>query len=377
MIAILFGTGITGLPVGAQEPAPAMSLFPSEVTWAADLGAPPLAPPVVVGVRAFVALEPGVVSARSVTDGRELWSTPLAVEGTPVASATLLVVPARGALHAILADSGQTAWVAPVDPLTAPPLMVGGWLFAATPGRLTAFRVTDGVAIWQREFAEVRERPAAEGTTLYVPTADGRLTALDVASGRTLWEARVGTSAGEPLALSDRVYLGAGRDFVCLKADRGREDWRFAIGAPIRGAPAFDDSHVYIVAMDNLLRAHDRTNGANRWKADLKYRPLAGPVVLGNAVVVAGMTTELRAFAAATGAPAGKLVLPNAAPMQPAFIASGGGGGLILTVTGSPEGRWTLTAAAPPLPTISAAPLTVLPGTDVPLPAAWPPARSG
>jgi outer membrane protein assembly factor BamB len=153
-----------------------------------------------------------------------------------------------------------------------------------------------------------------------------------------------------------------------LKADSGKEDWRVWLGASIRGAAAADVRHVYIVAMDNLVRALHRTNGARRWTADLRYRPLAGPVVMGSVVIVPGITPELRAFDAMSGTPAGSLVLPNAAPMQPAFVASDGGGGMIFTVTGSPEGRWALTAAAHPLPSIPVAPLTLLPGTVVPLP---------
>jgi outer membrane protein assembly factor BamB len=356
-------------PAGAQAPGPSASLFPSEITWSVDLGAPPLAPPVVAGGRVFLALQPGVLAARSLIDGHELWVTPVAVEGTLVASSTIVLVPTRGALHAVRAATGHTAWVAPSDPLTAAPLMVGGWLFAATQGQLTAYRVTDGARVWSRSFAPVDQRPTAEATTLYVSTVDGRVVALDVASGKTIWEAVVGSKPTEPLALPDRVYVGtAERDFVCLKADTGKEDWRAYIGAPLRGAPTSDARHVYVVSMDNLLRALHRTNGARRWQMDLRYRPLAGPVVMGTAVIVPGITPELRAFDAISGAPAGKLVLPNAAPMQPAFVASEGGGGMIFTVTGSPEGRWTLSAAAPPLPTIPAAPLTELPGTVVTLP---------
>jgi outer membrane protein assembly factor BamB len=357
-----------GRLVGEQAPSTAPTAFPSAIAWTVELGAQPLAPPVVAGGRAFLSLDPGVLSARSLVDGAELWTTRVAVAGTPAASSTIVAVPTGDAIHAIRAASGHTAWVVRTEPLTAPPLMVGGWLFFATTGRLTALRVTDGAPVWTREFPVVEQRPAAEGTTLYVPTVEGRLYALDVATGVTKWEATVGPRPSEPLALADRVYVGTGRVLVCLKADSGKEDWPASIGASIRGAPAADAQHVYVVSMDNLLRALHRTNGAVQWKADLRYRPLAGPVVIGPTVTVGGVTTELRAFSAATGSVAGTLVLPSSAPMQPAFVLSEGGAGMIVTVTGSPDGKWSLTAAAPPLPSIGAAPLTVLPGTVVPLP---------
>jgi outer membrane protein assembly factor BamB len=354
----------------AQAPGHPPSGFPSAIVWTVDLAAPPLAPAAVAAGRVFLALRPGVLSARSVVDGSELWTTPVALEGTLAASSNIIAVPIRGHIHAIRAATGQTAWVVPTDPLTAPPLMVGGWLFLATEGRLTALRVTDGARVWSLEFPAVQHRPTAEGERLYVPTVDGRLIALDISTGSTLWEARVGASPTEPLALSDRVYVGAGRRaLVCLKADTGKEDWTYTIGAVIRGAPAVDEKHVYVVAMDNLLWALHRTNGAVQWKADLRYRPIGGPVVMGTAVTVAGITPELRAFDASSGRPAGTLVLPSSAPMQPAFVASDGGGvGMIFTVTGNPEGKWSLTAAAPPMPSIPIAPLTVLPGTVVEVP---------
>jgi outer membrane protein assembly factor BamB len=334
-----------------------------------DLGAPPLAtaPAAVAGGRVFVALQPGVLSARSIVDGRELWQTPVAAEGTLAASSTIVAVPIEGSIHAIRAATGHTAWIVPTERLTAPMLMVGGWLFLATEGRLTALRVTDGARVWSLEFPRVAERPAAEGERLYVPTDDGRLIALDLSTGSTLWEARLGAPAGEPLALADRVYVGTGRRaLVCLKADTGKEDWTYTIGAAIRGAPAADALHVYTVALDNLLWALHRTNGAARWKADLKYRPLGGPVVMGSAVTVGGVTQELRAFDAASGRPVGTLALPGSTPMQPAFVVSeSGGSGMIVTVTGNPDGRWLLTAAAPPMPSVPVAPLTVLPGIVV------------
>ena len=35
-----------------------------------------------------------------------------------------------------------------------------------------------------------------------------------------------------------------------------------SVGAAVIGRAAADDTHVYFVALDNLLRAHDRKNGA-------------------------------------------------------------------------------------------------------------------
>lgn len=343
-------------------------MFPSVVSWNVEVPAAPLAPPVVAGGWAFLALQPGVLSARSLADGRELWTARVEVEGTPAATDDVVIVPTRSSIEAFSAAGGEQVWSAPVGPLTAPPLVAGGWLIVASPGLLTALRASDGVQVWSRAFTAVEQRPAAEGTTLYVSSVDGRLIALEIATGSSVWETRVGQGPTEPLALADRVYVGTvGREFVCLRAANGREDWRVWVGAGVRGAAAADADHVYFVALDNLLRALDRINGAARWKADLRYRPLSGPVVTGTRVTVPGMDTRLRAFDTRSGSAAGELVLPNALPMAPGFLVSAAAA-LLVAVSGSPEGRWVLTASAPPLPQLEVAPLTVLPGTAAPLP---------
>ena len=54
------------------------------------------------------------------------------------------------------------------------------------------------------------------------------------------------------------------KQFCSLFLETGgrRDDWCFQVGAAVVGRPVADATHVYFVALDNLLRAHDRKNGA-------------------------------------------------------------------------------------------------------------------
>jgi outer membrane protein assembly factor BamB len=338
------------------------------VAWTVDVPAPPVTAPVIGGRRVYVALQPDVIAARSLLDGSELWTTKVAVEGPLAASDNVLVVTTRTEMHALDAATGYPAWTVPVGPLTAPPLVAGGWVIAASPGKLTAIRETDGSIVWSHDFSAVESRPSAEGESLYVSTVDGRVIALTLATGAPIWEAPVGPQPAQPLATADRVYVGtASRHFVCLRASTGKEDWRWPIGAQIRGAAVADETQVYLVAMDNLIWALHRTNGAAKWKSDLKYRPGMGPIVIGSGVTVPGRTAELKVFDVKNGRPAGQVTFPHELPLAPAFLITPGGAAMIVAIVGSPEGKWSLIAAVQPTPAILEAPLSVLPGTLVPL----------
>jgi outer membrane protein assembly factor BamB len=323
--------------------------------------------PVIAADRVVVAQQSGILAAYGLQDGIEQWSVKISVTG-PLAVADrkddLIVVPSNESLHAYSAVTGAVVWIADCGPLSAPVLLRGGWLIAASAEHVMAFRASDGKQVWNRRIGGVTERPAIDGPTLYMSTVDGRVVAVEVATGSLVWERRVGTELTEPLAIGERVYLGANRrHFVCLKARNGDVDWRATIGAAVRGAPAVDAAHVYLVAMDNLLRALDRHNGALRWKRDLTHRPSSGPVVLGGTVTVPGMTPLLNGYDARTGAPAAQWKLKDPLAVTPAFHAVAGGAGMIAAITGSLQNRWTLMLATEAPPAIPIAPLTVLPGS--------------
>jgi outer membrane protein assembly factor BamB len=358
---------------GSGPGAPDFRFLPTAIEWTTELPDGPVSPPVLSGEHVIVALQSGVVLARRVATGEDVWARQLAVTIPLAAGDGLVIAGVEGRVEALAVDgSGETRWTVPLAQVTAPPLVRGGWVILAVEGRLLALRAADGAEVWSQSIGAVERRPAIDGDALYVPVADGRLLALDLASGTERWARPVGADPTEPLVYGDRIYLGAGKALVCLARDDGREAWRFRVGAAIVGAPAADADRIYIASMDNLLRAFRRSSGAREWKQDLGRRPSAGPVLTGDTVSVPGRTAALRGFNKATRAPVAELKLPYPAVTPPALRPPvNGEPGILAAVVHDLGKPWMLVLASeappapPPLPLV---PLSDVPGTSLPLP---------
>jgi outer membrane protein assembly factor BamB len=344
--------------------------FPVTPRATVVLDAAPFGPPAIGGGRVYVAYEGGQLAAHRLSDGTELWRIDLPLEHPPVAIDDLVLTMAGGALHARHAVDGREVWRFETAALAAPLLAHQGWIVLAPAHRLVALRAVDGSVVWSRDNPTLVDRPAIEGNRLYAPLADGRLQALDLRTGEPLWTRRLGGPPTSVLAFADRVYAGsADRHFYCLRADTGQELWRFHVGSALRGAPAAHETLVHTVALDNLVRAHDR-RGHRVWNQGITYRAFAGPIVVGPILAVAGPSPELQLFDAASGAP--QAALPFDAPLiAPVAVATDGRHAVLAAFTGSLAAGWRLvlldSAYSVPL-----APLTALPGEPIPL---WTPGK--
>jgi outer membrane protein assembly factor BamB len=345
--------------------------FPSAELWSKPIPAKPIAAaaPVAAGGRIFLALESGI-TARRMRDGEEIWKRDDIVDRPMAASADYLVIQSKGVLHVLDAASGTSKWTKETGPLTAPPLVYNDWLFVAADKHFTAYQASDGAERWTRDdLGTVEQRPAIEGAHMYVPVADGRLLALTMNDGNTLWTHEVGIKPTEPLIYGDRIYLGsAAKFFYSLRMQDGEPDWPFEVGATVLGRAAADAKHVYFVAYDNLLRAHDRRRGQLVWKKPLEYRPSAGPTIVGNSVSAPGLSTALSAYDTITGNRTGELKLGDRIAFVPVFMDAPNGTTNLAAITGGLDNKWTLTLSGPPPmapPSVPVAPLTVLPGQVV------------
>ena len=240
------------------------------------------------------------------------------------ASDERLIVAVKDELRALDASTGAVVWTDRPGPLTAPPLVHGEWLLVASGEQVIGYRVLDGTRVWSRETGVVEQRPAVAGTRVYVPAADGRIVALELASGEPVWEFDVGIRPTEPLVYGDRLFVGSAAKRLCslfLDVRPRREDWCFNdLGAVIVGRPAADETHVYFASLDNLLRAHDRKNGAYRWKKDLKYRPSAGPLLVGKSLAVPGSVPRVDVFDTAKGDTTLQLTLATKLATEPLLL---------------------------------------------------------
>lgn len=317
----------------------------------------------------YFPLQSGAIVAHRLSDGVEVWRKAMRSDQPLSADAEHLFVASGEAIYAFTHD-GTAAWHIQSGTLTAPLLARDGWIIAASETRVTAYRAADGTRVWQRDGGTARQRASIEGNRLYVPIEDGRLLAVDLATGTPQWEHRFKGALTEVLPFADRVYVGStDRYFYCLDEGDGSIAWRVVIGTALRGKPAGDAQRVYVVALDNQLRAYDRHNGALRWPLrGVPFRSSGGPIVLGSMILVAGLTPDVYAFNAATGDPLGKISLPSPLVEPPAF-ADTPLGVLMAAITGDLNAQWKLSMTGPPpppVPSLDVAPLTALPGQPVP-----------
>ena len=135
--------------------------------------------------------------------------------------------------------------------------------------------------------------PAPDGERLYLPLKDGRVVALSLQTGDEIWTKKLAEPAVGILPVGNRVFVGA-RDnqFHSLSADDGDADWRWPTGADLLGLPVLDAKRVYFIALDNILRGHNRNNGYMIWKQVLPFRPFTGPLLSGETLIVAGVAAR-------------------------------------------------------------------------------------
>jgi outer membrane protein assembly factor BamB len=287
-----------------------MQLFPLEPLWTLPLNSALTAAPAFDRTRGFFPLEGAVLAAYDLVGRRKLWTAEVQTAVEPVAGNGLVFVVAPESIVALRAEDGVVAWIAPfTEPLAVPPAINGDWLVTATTAAdVEARRVRDGSVAWRQHLnAPAHARPEISGTRIYVPTADAHVIALNRDTGAVLWDVKLGKPGNEILGTDERLYLGSeDRNFYCLNATTGAEEWRWATGANVIGRPVADEQTVYFVALDNVLRGLNRSSGVQRWKSPLPLRPSTGPVKWSQTLVVVGTTPGLKAFNAKDGKSAGQ-----------------------------------------------------------------------
>jgi outer membrane protein assembly factor BamB len=363
--------------------------FPVEVKWSATLNASPAFAPAFDDERIFVALRTSQLVALQIKDGSTAWSVECPMTTAPAAGDRLVYGAADDLVEARSATDGRAQWRRPLPARIAPTDGLHwdtGWLFASTEaGPFVAIRAGDGEVIWQRDVGSpLSAPPAPAGDRLYLALKDGRILALSLQNGDDIWTQKLAEPAAGLLPVGDRVFVG-GRDnqFHSLEAKNGNADWRYKTGADVLGLPVLDDRRVYFIALDNILRAHDRNNGSMVWKQVLPMRPFTGPLLSGDTLIVPGVAAELHAYDARTGRPAPqnqKFVLKGAENEEmllaaPPHLTSQDllilltRGGQVRGVGGGP--------AAPPAPQTSAPAPSETPPATAPVNDAAPPIETG
>ena len=310
--------------VAKHKPPALLSLFPLRTVWTLALNNALVAPPAFSGTRAYFPIGGDRLVAYDLVSGQQLWIVSTPVRSAPAIGEGLIFVVEPEAISALREADGGVAWSLPYsERLAAPLVWDNGWLIAAeTSGVVLAFRASDGYLVWRRNIGwQLHAPPTLAADRVYLSAGDGRLVALRIDTGAPVWEHRLGGPPNEVLALDDRLCVGSNDNFLyCLGAEKGNVLWRWPTGADVIGRPAADDTRVYFVSLDNLLRGLDRKSGAQLWKRALPVRPTTGPVLAGATVLVTGLDPAPLAYLTKDGTPAGDIPPDGVVAAPPSLV---------------------------------------------------------
>lgn len=109
-------------------------------------------------------------------------------------------------------------------------------------------------------------RPAIEGDTLYIASADGLLQARDALNGKLRWKRSLDVTISGGVGVDEeRLYLGTTEGLVLALDQQGEELWRAQVNGEILAPPVSDDDIVVAQTYDGQVVAFDVLTGDKRW----------------------------------------------------------------------------------------------------------------
>jgi outer membrane protein assembly factor BamB len=186
---------------------------------------------------------------------------------------------------------------------------------------LAVLDATTGRVVWSDLEARAATAPVLTTAAVVLGEADGHLRSRDLATGRILWSLATGGALLAAPSADDRGRILVGttdRRFLSIDGEKGKDRWTWRLGADVHHPAALFERLVLFVSYEDVLYALDRGNGHLAWRAPLPLRPLSGPILFGDAVVVACHgarpgETFLIGFSARTGERQGDYRVPGEA----------------------------------------------------------------
>jgi outer membrane protein assembly factor BamB len=276
--------------------------------WTVSFDTAPSAPAGYDPATGYVPLKGGGLVAIDLDQGDVKWKVDLTTAFTPATGDGLVFAAEEGFVTALDQRTGDRLWRTPFPGALAAPLYWdSGWLLASTEaGELIAMHAEDGRVLWRNPLTSpLAVAPTPSGDRIYAALRDGRLVGLDLENGHLVWTYALNEPVTGMLALEEQLVVGTrSNNLHSVSLRRERIRWTQRAGADIAGAPAADDDLIFFAALDNVLRAVDRSSGNLKWKRNLPSRPTGGPLRTGNLVLLPFVTTDIGTFTAVTGAEA-------------------------------------------------------------------------
>ena len=321
---ILLFAGATFACARAPKPV-APAAFPLGTVWTASLDAA-LEPPLALDERrVYVATRDGSVRALSRQDGGESWRARGLKGLVSAASGAVIVRTPEGKVLSLQPRTGDVRWTTDSSvPGALPAVIDRDLLFVAGSG-LVALEAASGRVVWSAPPGPiVTSPPVASASQLIVGEADGTLRGRDRATGASLWTFRTAEPLVAPALVDERgeVFLGTSDRRLLRLSPKGKQRWRWKVGADVTSPPALTGDLALFTSFDATLYAIHRGSGKVAWRAGLPSRPLSGPLVVGQTVLVVCHESEVVGFSLATGKAVGTLKLPAEVRAPP--LESGG-----------------------------------------------------
>ncbi len=181
---------------------------------------------------------------------------------------------------------------------------------------------TVGRPLWQADIGAgvdssrpVMPSPIVADGRVFTMDAENVVSAFDARTGKRLWENDLARGEEDDDAAPGGLAWDAGRIFAttgfgkvfALDASSGKRVWRRAFGMPMHIPPTASDGRVFVVNVENQLRALSAADGNDLWPP---YQALAetarllggaNPAVIGPVAVVPFSSGELVAVRTDTG----------------------------------------------------------------------------
>ena len=387
LVIVLVAGAVSGQqPKRTREPYVA-PLLPAEQAWKITLSAPPAADGVMDQASVYVPvaeavssidegvppLSPAQLVALDRQTGATRWTSSVSTRLPPILTHGVVVVATGSGIEALDPRTGQRAWNLALDrPARARMITQGPLLLTVLEGgELVAIHLERREIVWRLSLGESdRVLMTADAEAVYLVATGSRAMSVNLSDGTTRWERTLDGELSEPAVDRDRVFIGSTTKWLwSLDARTGRDKgwtWNGKIfGGAIVGA-AVHGNRVYVVSWDNIVRALDRGNGAQRWKEPVA-RPLFPPRILNGIIAVVGVSPTLSTFRADTGSPVSTWAFPSELLLQGAPLIDEPAPYRVAIVAIFRDGQvFGLRSTEMLFKEAPAVPLTVLPGRPLP-----------
>lgn len=225
-----------------------------------------------------------------------------------------------GAVHAMKPSSGNKIWTTSTGYVDVPLTLIDGRLMVMNrDGILLALDPQNGKILWRRKVGRSRTLPVtADSTRLLAATMDS-LFLVDRKTGTISQRERAPGALASPWVEQGQELITATGDSAVLAVDRTtmRTVWRFAVDAPVLGAPALrGDTLIVVTRIGTIYRILLGETPALERVAALALPITAQPILLRDWVLLSGADGAIHAIDQ-TGAEVWKIWLGRPVEVAP------------------------------------------------------------